>query len=60
MDLYNRSGDSRERISDGNAGMCVSCRINQDAVCPVDMVPDDGDEFAFVVRLKDFENNRVR
>ncbi|MCY3743348.1 MAG: hypothetical protein OXH00_20225 [Candidatus Poribacteria bacterium] len=26
----------------------------------VDVIADDGDEFAFVVRLKDFENDRVR
>lgn len=26
----------------------------------VDVVADDGDEFAFVVRLKDFENDGVR
>ena len=60
MNLYDREGNGRERVSDGNAGMCVGCGIHQDTVCPVNVISDDRDKFAFVIGLEDFECNLVR
>ena len=60
MNLYNGECDRRECVSDGDTGMCVGGGINQDTVCPVNVISDDRDEFAFVVGLENFECNLVR
>ena len=60
VNLYDGECNGREGISDGDAGMCVGGGIYQDTVCPVNVISDDRDEFAFVIGLEDFECNWVR
>ena len=49
MDFDDRHRDGGDCVSDSDASVRIRRRVDEDAVCPVDMLPDDGDDFAFVV-----------
>ena len=62
MQLDDRAGEVLERIEDRNRGVCISCRIDNDASSYSDGLLDPVDELTFVVGLAeaDFETHAFR
>ncbi len=59
VDLNNRKINSGQGIPNRNTCMRISRGIDDNAIGPIDIVPNKGDNFTFGVGLKDFEINAL-
>ena len=57
MDLNYWEINSGQSIPDCNTRMRISCRIDDNTIRPVDIVPNERDDCTFGISLKDLEIN---
>ena len=57
VNLNNRDVNSGQGIPDCDTRVRVSRRVDDNAMRPVNVIPNEGDNFTFGICLKDFEIN---